>query len=199
MLIFIFYFLFNCQSSSIHSLEEYVAYINKPSNGLVQIKIANGLKITVKYLPPVYLAYLEIAKQNSNDSSLALDSLVSVYSGSQTFQVTIESDEVEVPLATLLHRKVRSQADLTDNITTLNYEMDQFVQLNGRRPGLSILESGLTNDSKLSLLFVFEKELGSLLMEKIQNLVIENVFFLDAPVLFTFHAEDLNQIPEIEI
>lgn len=185
--------------TSLKSVAAYVQYINNPKNGLIQVQESSGLKFTVKYLPPAYLAYLEHKKENHN----SLDSLAKEHKSNATFQVIIESVNPQVNLADLIHRRASSQADVNEHLNTLNYGMEKYVSLSGNWiPVLSTLESTLEMNQKLSFIFVFtknSKENTASAEEQKTNLIIDSNFFLNSPVSFAFESGNLTNTPTLSL
>jgi len=192
------------RAGTITSVADYVAYCNDPANGLVQVQEQDGLKLTVKYLPPAYLAYLELYKGSASFG--ALDSLSAQYRQSPTFQLIIESADAAVPLEELIFREAATPTDFTQHQTTLTYGMEEYVRLavGGKKiaPVLSTLESTVENDRKLSLLFVFNSDNDpafSFNKGEPVNFSLARNFFLGSNALFAFQADDLNQLPSLHL
>jgi hypothetical protein len=178
------------------SLAQYVAYINDPANGLVQVKETAGWRVTVKFLPPAYQAYLDASKSNSR----VTDSLVNLYQSSPTFQVIVQPASKQVPLTSLLHRQAQSQADITQNINTLYYGMEPLVALTGSKPVLSTLESTVEMDQKLSFLFVFTpKGKTSIYAQQQAVFELKQNFFLPEGLAFAFASKELKNAPLLSI
>src|SRR5579884_2761957 len=79
-------------TKSIRTQADYMKWLNNPSNGLVKIKHVGGFDLKVKFLPPSYLLYQDIAKNGNIISSKERDSLSTIYNHSLTFLFTIGPD-----------------------------------------------------------------------------------------------------------
>jgi len=190
--------------AELESAEEYVAYMHDPANGLVQTKEEDGLKITVRYLPPEYLAYVELHKEGGTYEQL--DSLAGFYRNSATFQLYVEAADPSMNLPERLFRSVSHLAELSQYQDLLTYGMEQYIRLNSRGEGvapvLSTLESTLEAKQKLSWVLVFNgndiapaspDEGGEVHFSLNRN------FFLSSPADFVFEADQLQHTPKLHI
>lgn len=181
-----------------------MAHLNNPSNGIVRSKEVTGFKVTVKYLPSTYLAYMELNKQETGFARL--DSLARLYEASSSFQVLIEPADPTQTLASLLFLNTSSQAEIETIMTTLTYEMEQYISLKfeGEElpPVLSTLESTMESDKKLSYIFTFNQPIKTILAKKedqeIEFSITKN-FFLNTNAAFAFEVDQLTALPGLHI
>jgi hypothetical protein len=79
---------------------EYPVYLNDPANGYMQSISGNGLTVTLKFLPPPYLAARSL---QAGTGQVRADSLTAAYAGSLSFQLEVTPAEDTVNLQQLIH------------------------------------------------------------------------------------------------
>ena len=142
----------------VHNIEDYLSWINDVENGLVKTKYVNGLKITLKYLSPDYLAYKD-RNSGSEYTPEAIDSLVNYYSKSITFMMNIKPDDREKTGTDIMYREIKNYKEYAERTLAMNFDMENYVSLKTGhqeyKPVLSAMENiyGLTTSR--NILFVF--------------------------------------------
>lgn len=194
-------FLPGCAKRQVNTIEDYAAYVNESANGLSAEQQGSGLRMTVRFLPPPYLAFSELHRNGA--STQEYDSLQAFYARSLTFQAIIEPVSGHDRLQDIIHRHATRQAEVEANKALLNYGMEQYVRLIAEEqafaPNLAILESTFENDRRLSFIFVFDKDALSKGGKPAEHITLElnKPFFLDAPAAFRFKTESLLHYPQL--
>src|SRR4051812_32898145 len=76
--------------NKILNFEAYAVWINNPDNDLRKVKSLHGIDLTVKYLPPEYLAYQEL-KDMTTITNEKKDSVLANFHNKYTFLLSIET------------------------------------------------------------------------------------------------------------
>lgn len=181
--------------------QEYPVFLNDPANGYIQSISGNGIKVSLKYLPPPYLALRELREPN-RAKARPVDSLTALYAGSLNFQLLVEPLEAETNLQQLIHRNAGSEAEVLQNINTMNYGLEEKVSLlvSGKRhyPVLLTLESNVNPDKQQVYSIVFPKTPDLVkAIETADRIAVDlkDVFFLPEDMTFTFEGDRLLHYP----
>ncbi|WP_028980228.1 hypothetical protein [Sporocytophaga myxococcoides] len=194
--------LISCSKSKISNFTEYMKWINNPEHGLVKEKYVSGLKISVKYLPPDFLAHKEMKRMESREENTK-DSLVNLYSKSKTFLITIAPDEREgEKKGDLMLTGVSNYREYKERVFDLNFNLEEYVELIAGKevyePVLSGMINGydLTNKKEFYLVFSEKQGQQGLDQSEEMDLVFDDEFFNSGRTHFLFKQEHLASIPQ---
>lgn len=158
LILLIFLLLEACTPSSLE-LNDYLAYISNPKNGLVQSRKINALAFKVKYLPIDYLVY-----QIVGDKPYTLESIDkerSNYKGSFNLLMQISPNEEEVSFD-VMTETVASIQEFKQHSFTMNFELKDYMELHigeqKLKPILVELENtyGLTKHRNVNIVFALD-------------------------------------------
>ncbi len=195
------FLLFSCGKKEIKEPLEYTKWLADPENNLVQTRYINGIKISVKYLPPEYLAYIE-CKDKENVNKLVKDSLVRYYEESKTFVLNIGPDERKgQPSGDIMMSNISHYQDYKGRNFTMNFEMQDYISLEipgaSYAPVLCNLENvyGLDKSRNIFVVFADKEKKGKLNVSKELDFVFDDEIFGTGRSHFVFNKKDLNDIP----
>jgi hypothetical protein len=178
--------------------KDFFAWLNAPENGLVKTKEIDQFKITVKYLPTSYLAYLET--KNNNYSIEQIDSIKCNYINSKTFLLTIEP--VDKRKGTdLLFQDAVSYEQYKQRVLDLNFNAAEFIKIkaNGNEylPVLTNMENAYNIDTKknITLVFVDEGKSKGLFAANELDFTFTDQIFNTGINHFVFSKKDLDNTP----
>ncbi|MDI9342119.1 MAG: hypothetical protein QM534_16215 [Sediminibacterium sp.] len=141
-------------SKEVASTEAFGKWLSNAKNGCIVHKSVNGLDISVCYLPPHYMAALEMSKKNIS-SRLTYDSLVSAYQYQINVLMTIAGKNDQ----NVLYKDVTNPQEYSERLMALNFDLENMARLRANgityAPSLTSMENtyGLGKDIKLNLLF----------------------------------------------
>jgi hypothetical protein len=195
-----FLLLSSCTQKSVNSFEEYLAWLNDESNGLVMSKEAGGIIIKVKQLPSNYLAYQDLMNSQEIDKNI-VDSVINSYDKSITFLMTIGVDG-DVKKGDIMYQGVKNYEEYKQQLYQLNFDIENDISLDieGKiyKPVLSHLENvyGLTDSRNITIVFVPEtEEEQSFYMAEEILFTYDDELFDTGINHFTFNREDINSTP----
>lgn len=190
-------------TTEVHSFREYVEYLSDPDNGLVKERFVNGLKLRVKYLPPDYMAYQELSKDNGWTRE-AHDSLRSYYAECFNVVLSIGPDD-ETATGDIMMAGVRSYEDYANNVYDMNFSMERFISLKADsreyKPVLSTLENvyGLQQHRNIVLAFVDNHRGEDLRRSETLDVVFRDELFRTGINHFVFLQSDVQSVPQLKL
>jgi len=177
-------------------------WINDPLHGLVREKYVSGLKITVKYLPPDFLAHKEYQHMD-HKSEAAKDSLRVLYSKSKTFLMTIAPDERDGKKhGDLMLTGVKNYKEYKERILNLNFKLEDYVELEVEDDSYIPVLATMINDydmgSKKEFYLVFSEKEGQAKLDQSEELdfIFDDEYFSSGRTHFIFKKEQLASIPQ---
>lgn len=190
---------YSCTGRKEYTKKEYSRWINDPTHGLIAERQVNDLKLTVKYLPPEYLA----SRESQGLSQSAKDSLTKIYSESKTFLLTIGPSGKEEKKGDLMFRNISNYQQYKERSYAMNFEMEDYVSLSAEneiyRPVLFTLENtyGLEEGRSVYLVFNDEKKGEKLNTAKELDIVFNDELFETGLSHFTFSKKDIDRLPHL--
>lgn len=190
-----------CTKKEINNPGDYMKWMNNPKNGLIKIKYANGLKLTVKYLSPEYLTNLELKEEKAVSCSHR-DSLIKAYRKGFNFLLAVGPDDRKQSNGDVMLKNVNTYEEYAERMLVMNFGMEEYVTLviDGKqfKPVLSGMENlyGLGEHRNIS--FAFVPEAGNLqAFEKAETIdfVYEDDIFDLGINHFRFNQKDIKRIP----
>jgi hypothetical protein len=111
----------SCQRT-IKTPNEFFAWMNNPTNGLYQKKVVDGLELSMKYLPPEYLALKELkGKYNEEEAK----KLKKEYEKSCTFLLTLKPLEEE----DMMKRGILDETEYQKRFMNVHFGLERMVKL----------------------------------------------------------------------
>ena len=187
----------SCSKKEIKDIPSFGEWINQTENGLIRIKKINNLKLSVKYLPPEYLALREVSEVH-NSTRIMYDSLLKLYKKNSTFILNI-SPEGANGNKDVMYAGVNNYKEYKQRVFDLNFDFSSYVFININDKlypaKLSNLENtySISNDRNFYLVF----------SDSILNTGNDIDFVFDDEIFntgishFEFQAKDLKKIPEV--
>jgi len=185
------------------SANEYQLWMNDENSGLIKKKYVNGVEIIVKYLSPEYLAFREI----SNDQTLTVedkDSIISQYSNSLNFVLTLGPDDRKSEGQDIMYRDVSDYIEYKSRVKALNFDIEQSVKIRTDSveflPVLSAMENIYSLDTKRNIILAFVPDVGnedSFFNSDKLGFVYDDQLFNLGVNHFVFKRSDMMQIPTI--
>lgn len=172
-------------------------WLNDPQNGLVKSKKVDGMEITVKYLPPEYLALKELRGKYEADKAKKLKVQ---YEKSLTFLLTFKpTDKNEVDI---MFRGIRDKQGYDQRLMSLSFEMEKYISLKIKQtsypPLLSTLEQTYGTTKHRSVYLVFGGEnLDIIKKDNLWDIVFEDNIFETGIHHFQFNRDNLLNLPEL--
>jgi hypothetical protein len=188
------------RDKEIRDVGEYIKWINDPENGLVQSKYIEGVKLKARFLPAEYLAYKEMEGFQKKTEETR-DSLISCYSKSKTFLLTIGVDDRKKKAeGDIMYKGVTEYDEYRTRSYTMNFDMEEYIKLKAGdqtfRPVLSTMENvySLSSDRNIYLVFS-DDQAGNLFLAKDLDLTFNDEIFSTGINHFIFNNRNLNKIP----
>ena len=198
-------FFFGCNKMTITEFKEYSSVVNNVKNGLVISKNINDLIITAKYMPPEYSAYIEYSK-SKNPTSRLKDSLISYYSNSYTFLLTIAvNEDKNNSKGDLLMGGVDTYEEYKSRLIDLTFNLGDYIDLqvgsNVYEPVLSTMvnDFGLTTKKQFYIVYAKQyKNLPEISNAKQLDLIFYDEIFNTGKSHFVFSKEEIDNIPKFD-
>jgi hypothetical protein len=191
-----------CGRSGPDDFAGYRQKIGDPDAGLVQSRQIGGMRLTVKYLPPEYLAYQEL-RSGGDHTEGTRDSLLRIYRGSMSFLLTIAADgdgEHRSSQDVMMHG-VANYQEFAERSLAMNFDMARYVTLNidGRkiRPVLATMDSDYGMSSARNIVLVFSDGIDGKAIERASNLdfIFSDEIFETGISHFPFSGDDIRNRP----
>lgn len=178
----------------------YNRWISDPSHGLVQTRYIHGVKLTLKYLPPEYLAYSDLKRNSLQPAKGIGDSLRDYYSKSVSFMLTLGPDDrkkSEGPVNNdIMFLDVTRFEEYKDRSFQMNFDMADYVSLKCGakevKPVLTNMENvyGLSPERNIHLVFPADRSAREDL-----EVVFNDELFNTGINHFVITRKQLNSIP----
>ena len=159
--------LISWKSNHLDNIGQYNDWLNNESNRCILTRSIGGVKISIKYQPPLYVALKDIAgvKISPNLKKSIVDSVVKNENQVITFLMIIGPDK-DVPerrrSAPITSEGVHEQSDFAERVISTNFYMEQNMNLyvDGvkYKPAISVMENlyELSDQRSFSIAFVSE-------------------------------------------
>lgn len=196
-------FCYSCKQNTISSEQDYYKWIGDKSNHLTLSKTIAGVKITVKFLPPEYLAYNEL--KNRISTKIIRDSLTKVYKRSRTFLVSFSlDDKTNKEAPDIMYRDISSLEDYNQRFEDLTFNIGNYLQLKTANniyvPVLHTFENtyGITPNRSIYLVFSSNgTSQDDLLLSSKIELVFNDLIFSTGISYFSFDKSEIDNTPHI--
>ena len=189
--------LWGCGDHHVDSIEEYSAWLNDPAHHLVQSKVINGLQLTVKYLPPEYMAYQDI-RNSTNSSAWYRDSIIALYRSNVHFLLSIGLDGEERRNADVMTSGVGSYPEFARRVLDMNFDMENHILLKTRggecRPVLAVMENTYGIKGRRDIVVAFSPAAGDLKNTDEMDFVLYDEIFGTGISHFVFQKNNMNGV-----
>ena len=181
-----------------NSVEEMYTWMGDPANGMIVTKLSGDKELTMKFLPPGYLAYKEV-KETLGKSKEQIDSLRMLYKKSRSFLLTIKykNDEPYDPV----YEGIYSYEELDRRKKDMHFSFDEYVKLISSdggeyKPVLSHMEEtyGLQKMRNIHLVFSPENEKqADILGAEELDIVFDDRIFKTGITHFVFEKRNIDK------
>jgi hypothetical protein len=192
--------LFACNTTTVNTYEEYLAWLNDSENGLTMDKKAGGIIIKVKHLPSNYLAYQDLLHQSQVNKDI-VDSLINNYDKSLTFLLNIGVDG-NTKKGDVMYHDVKNYEEYKKKLYNMNFDIEKNISLTINEkeyfPVLAHLENvyGLTESRNIMVVFVPETENEQSFYDaKEIAFTYDDELFNTGISHFVFKRKNINNIP----
>jgi len=194
----LFLALFISCNATIDTEKELLKWLSKPSNGFVKKSSANGFVLSMKYLPPEYLALNEYRKDDGNGNKSFNDYLAS-FDKSRTFLLTIIHDDENVDASKY---GVSNLSDYSKRIKDLSFNIKESLLLktssgNAYNPVLTTMENLYEIGNKKSIYIVFSDENEDILNSEKLDVVFQDTFLDTGITHFVFESKKIDNLPNL--
>lgn len=181
--------------------ESFLKWLSNRDNGFVKKASGNGFSLTMKYLPPQYLALLEAKKVDGvktvNDD--LYHGKLKQFKDARTFLLTFEHDEKGVDITKY---GVTDMIEFKKRMNTLNFGMKEFVHLRGgdgikHSPVLASFENIYEINNKKTFYIVFSKDLIKDKDLKDLDVTYVDEIFETGISHFVFDKEKIDKLPKL--
>ena len=180
-----------CIKESYDSPVKYLKWVNNPSNGLIQVREANGLAIQVKYLPHEYLWL------TSGEYPEELQDAKSTLSFILTINPLADQEK------NIMLRDINTEVDFKQRVNQMNFGWENMVSMKFNDKNYPIVLANLENTYNLrpgkSLNLVFDLSLKELQQhpESIIDILLIDELFQTGLHHFYFKPTNLINVPNV--
>ena len=184
--------LSNCRQG-IKTEQDFYKWLNDENNGLVKTRKANGLVISLKYLPSDFIVWKETKGKGFNKAQI--DSLANLNKGSLTFLLTVAPEKEEQ--GDVMYQGITNTQEYKQKAYGLNFRLGEFITIQQRQkdyhPLFVTLENTYSVTNSRTFYIVFsEKDIP--LSDSLQ-VVFNDEFFGTGINHFNFKRSDFNHVP----
>lgn len=191
-----------CSNHTVHTTQEYAAWINQPENTCKVSKKVGDMLVSVKYLPSSFLA---LKDYESSDHSVSYEALLKSYMNSVTFIMSFETPQGQAG-EDVMYKDLSSYKQYVERSMTLNFDLESKVILNAGTyqyaPVLSSLENtyGLSKGRDVYLVFTSKEKEHDLLKEPVLDFVYSDDIYNVGILHFTYNFQEiLKTLPVVEL
>ncbi len=199
---FVLIVLPGCSSHAVHDVQSYQRWLAEKGNPCKVSRQVGDMVISMKYLPPEFLA---LKDQEASGGRLSYDSLFSNYKHSVAFLMSFESSHGQDG-EDVMYKDLRSYKEYLERNMTLNFDLESRVQLKGDfgscYPVLSSMENtyGLSKGRDVYLVFSSQEKDYDLYRQNQWDLVYEDDVYQTGILHFTFNYPEIKStLPEINL
>ncbi len=186
--------------STVDNVNDYLAWVNHPDNQVIRQRSARGIRISVKYLAPEFLAYREMRNRDRFERSFC-DSLLAMYEHSLAFLMTFEPER-SMAKGDVVYKDVQGYDDYAARMKKMNFGMEQLLELRlGAQtltPRLALLENVYSLKDSRNVLLLFTPAEGAAFLRETSKLDLcffDEIF--DTGIHhFVFSKNDINALPD---
>lgn len=191
-----------CASHTVSDVQGYQQWFAEKENPCRTSKRVVDMLISMKYLPPEFLA---LKDHEAAGGKLSYDSLYNNYKHSVTFLmsfVSIQGQEGE----DVMYKDLSNYKEYLERNMTLNFDMESRVQLKSDfgscYPVLSSMENtyGLSKGRDVYLVFSSREESYDLYKQPYWDLIYQDDIYQTGILHFTFQYPDIKaKLPEVKL
>lgn len=201
LLLFLGLLLLGGCAKQINTEKELLQWLSDPKNGLIKTKLSGDKSLTVRYMPPYYMAYLELGNCPWKDDRPSFDSLTHFYSRSMNFMLTVKYADDNLSNNDVLLEYVNNYHDYNLKSIQANFSLSENILLyiddsTCYKPVLALMENtyGLQKHRNFHLVFspANQQDLKMMTSTKF-DLVFKDVLFGTGINHFIFKKADLKK------
>lgn len=188
--------LYSCNTSFTNE-KDFFNWLNNKKNGFVKETSANRFLLTMKYLPPEYLAFNEISKSDDNNKSF--NDYLEEFKNSRTFLLIISPEDIGVDVSKY---GIFNMDEYKQRIHDLNFNIKERIYIqtdNGKKyhPNLTTMENLYEVSNKKRIYLVFAENQAISNSKTLDVVFIDD--FLDTGINhFLFKKDKIDNIPQIK-
>jgi hypothetical protein len=187
-----------CGKEGPKDLTEYYRWVNDPEHGLIRHHEVNGITLTMKYMPPSYLAHQYVAA-TPGITQAQKDSVMQSYRNSLCFLLTIGVGDSTGDIMT---RGIGSYEEFSQRAMRLNFEMQNYVTLRAGekdyRPALAIMENTYGMTPKRDVVLVFADD-ASLRAADTLDVRFNDTIFETGISHYEFLRKDMAEVQDLPL
>lgn len=191
----------SCGKVSFQNTKELLSWIEDEGNGLVQTKYVNGIKLKLKYLPPLYL----VKKDNPKANKIQIDSLTTLRKKYYTFLLTLGTDERKEQGQDIVFKNIQNFQQYQERIYDMNFRMKEIISIETEAgsyfPVLTNFENnyGLKNERDFVVVFSARNKNDHTLEQlRTFDVLYNDIFFDTGRSYFVFKKKNIERANNIE-
>jgi len=190
--------------SSVKSIAEFNCWLNDVNHGCIKSRDINGVRVSVKYLPPNYQVLKEMESGGGIKGGAKVDSLKLHQQKLLTFLMTIGPTENKEKKKGIMYEGVEGYGDYVQRVMSANFYMDHYLKLyiDGvlYKPALSLVENIYELSQDRNFIVVFAAESNEQFKKGREFLfVYDDPFFNMGKLQFDFSGNQLQNAGGVEI
>lgn len=186
-------------NKTVSDISELNKWLNTPANGCIKSTSISGIKITAKYLPPVYSVLKDLNRNRVTD----IDRAIEKHDSTIMFLLTIGVDEDKKGVVQpLMDANVDDYSRYTERVMETNFGMEKYLRLYINdiecHPIYAIVENVYEISDTRNFVVLFRNPKSNL-NDKEWVLTYNDEFFNIGKVQAFFDTRDINRANEITI
>jgi len=207
VLVFTLYFFASWKISHLKNLEQFTQWLNDKDNECLMERNIAGVKVNVKYYPPLYSALNDMNIQYSNqDKKHEIDSVLNVRNNIMTFLFSIGPDKnipSERQVSSIMSEGVSGYSSFVERVMSTNFMMDQNISLyvDGVKysPLLCVVENVYELSDTRNFVVIFGSEGKNINEGKEYIFEYNDLYFGMGKVQFVFSNKALDAARKIKV
>lgn len=196
IILIVFSIVFMQCHNTIDDKAELMRWMANKNNGLIKQHSGNGFLLTLKYLPPEYLAINEVDSDGGN-STKSYSEYLNNFKYSRTFLLTIAHDNTKVDIT---NYNVFSMPEYKQRIEELNFKIKDYIYLKTEKgkkyaPVLSTMENIYEIGNRKSIYLVFSDDKERILSTETLDVVFQDEFIDTGISHFVFKKKNIDNLP----
>lgn len=207
--IFSSFLLVSWKNNQVSTVEQYNEWLNNEKHNCLLTKRIGGVRLSVKYQPPLYIALKEVANNTmpSQGNTKTLNNLLSQQEKVMTFMMTLGPDK-DLPeqrrASALMSEGSGGYAQFNERVMSANFFMDQYISLyvDGveHKAALCVLENLYELAEERTFMIVFAPSDKKALTDGKEFMFEYNdPYFNIGKVQFNFSSSDLKKARQIKV
>jgi len=197
-------YISNVRGSSVKNITEFNCWLNDVNHGCIKSREINGVRVTVKYLPPNYQVLKEMESGGDIKGEAKADNLKLRQQKVLTFLMTIGPTENKEKRKGVMYEGVEGYGDYVQRVMSANFYMDHYLKLyiDGvlYKPALSLVENIYELSQDRNFIVVFAAGSNEQLKKGKEFLfVYDDPFFNMGKLQFDFSGNQLRDAGTVKV